>query len=156
MRITPKTEEELSLLWSDGVYPFKIDNAEEGISKSSGNPQITLSVEVFKPDGKSIFVKDYIGTANVFMERKLRHAALACGLDAEYNAGTLHDYDFKGKEGFLNLGIQADKTGKYGDKNVVKDYIVSGAPSKAAPAVKPKAVVKEAPKDDPFADEIPF
>lgn len=150
MRIKPKTEEEVATrkLLPEGTYPFKIDNAEEKVSKN-GNDMIVLVIEVYTPDGKSTVIYDYLMES---MAYKLRHAAYACGLVAEYESGNLNDYDFKGKEGFLKLGIQKDKTGEYGDKNVVKDYIVADTGSQKTTPTK----AKKADDADPFADEIPF
>lgn len=122
MKFKPCTEQELAerKLWAKGTYDFEIPDAFETLSKSSGNPMIELKVRIFKPDGSSRVISDYL------LEKtgdKLRHAAEACGLLDKYNLGSLSNTDFQGKRGKLKLGIEKDKTHEYPDKNVVLDYI---------------------------------
>jgi hypothetical protein len=113
---------------------------------------IELTVRVFKPDGSFSLVTDYLLES---MAYKLRHAAVACGLEKTYDAGTLKADDFIGKEGMLKLNIQKDKNGQYPDRNSVKDYIVPKEGD--SKVVIPKdALSKALDGNDGLEDEIPF
>lgn len=133
MKFKPKTERELSEanLWPVGEYSFEILEAEEKQDKN-GNDMLALKVKVFKDNGASQNIFDYVSGA--WMEFKLRHLAEVCGQLTEYESGELESYNFVGKTGTCKVGISKDKTGQYDDRNDIKDYIVT---SKAAakPAV---------------------
>lgn len=153
MRYTPKTEKEIAeeKLLPEGEYPYQISGALEKTSKS-GNDMIELTVRVFKPDGSFVLVTDYLLESLAY---KLRHAAVSCGLEKIYDAGTLKADDFIGKQGMLKLGIQKDKNGQYPDRNSVKDYIVPKEGD--AKVVIPKdSLSKMIDGDDGLEDEIPF
>ena len=62
MEFKPCTEQELAerKLWAKGTYDFEIPDAFEKLSKSSGNPMIELKVRIFKPDGSSRVISDYL------------------------------------------------------------------------------------------------
>lgn len=147
MRYTPKSEKEIAeeRLLPEGEYPYQISGAIEKTSKS-GNDMIELTVRVFKPDGSFVLVTDYLLESLAY---KLRHAAVACGLEKIYDAGTLTADNFIGKEGMLKLGIQKDKNGQYPDRNSVKDYIVPK--DGEAKVVIPKDSLTKI-----LEDEIPF
>lgn len=122
MKFQPKTDKEISEanLWPDGNYSFEIIEGVDKQSKS-GNDMIELKVKVYNNEGGYIFVNDYL------LERiayKLRHAAVACELTEQYEAGSLVGMDFVGKCGTLKLKIQKSKDPAYADKNVVGDYVV--------------------------------
>lgn len=116
-------------LWPRGTYDCEIVEASDEISKN-GNEMIKLRVKVFSQDGgDSRTVFDYLLEAIPY---KVRHAAEAFGLVAEYDNGTLSGFDFQGRTGQCILFIQKDKTGQFGDKNAVADYVpakASAAPS---------------------------
>lgn len=148
MKFKPKSAEQIkqeekerkeAFLWPVGEYSFEILEAEEGLS-NAGNQQIKAKVKLFKDDGKSQTVYDYLQPEGA-MAHKLRHLSEASGLLTEYETGEIEDYQLVGKTGICKVGINKDKTGQYPDRNGIVDYLVS--PSKAAP----KAV------ED---DEIPF
>lgn len=122
MEFKPRTEKELaeSRLWAKGIYEFEVSDAFEKLSKSSGKPMIELKVRVFRPDGTSRIVSDYLVEQR---GDKLRHAAEACGLLDQYNSGSISNADFHHKRGKLKLGVEKDKTKTYSDKNVVVDYV---------------------------------
>ena len=122
MKFNPKTEKEINDagLWPNGVYAFKVMDAEERVSKA-GNDMIVLKLKVYNNDGGCIHVDDYLLESMAF---KLRHAAEACGLLPEYEAGDLSASNFDWAEGRLRLKIQRQKDGTYQDKNVVADYVV--------------------------------
>lgn len=149
MKFTPKTEKEIAeeKLWPAGEYSFEITEAFDKVSKS-GNEMIELKVKVINDDADFIFVTDYLLESLAY---KLRHAAEACGLLSQYEAGSLVGSDFTFKTGTLKLKIQKDKNGQYPDKNVVGDYV---KPERAsANGVTAPAAAASAPAID---DTIPF
>lgn len=151
MKITPKTDKELAEanLMPEGIYDFEIGTAEDAISKNTGNEMIKVDLTVFDEKGGKRFIFDYLMEA---MPHKLKHAAQACGLEAEYNAGTLSADDFIGKCGKIKIKIQKDKNGIYADKNTVQDYVVPGGTDSEKAKVS-KAKVDKASVED---DSIPF
>lgn len=142
MKFTPKTESELSNmnLWPAGNYGFEVLEyaalgqtaiaTDDDVSKN-GNDMIRLVLNVFNDDGQSRIVIDYLLESTA---RKLHNAAYACGLENQYKIGELSAKDFIGKEGNLKLYISKDKSGKYGDKNAVADYLIDESRYQPSPA----------------------
>jgi hypothetical protein len=56
------------------------------------------------------------------MPHKFKHAAQACGLEEEYNNGTLSHTSFFGRTGKCEIVTQPAK-GQYLERSGVKDYI---------------------------------
>lgn len=121
MKIQPKTEKEIKEmnLVPEGIYDFEIFRAEEKISKNQ-NEMIVLGLKLFKDNGAYIMIDDYLLESGA---AKLYGACAACGLLDIYNSGDLAASDFLDKTGKANVSIQADKTGNYPDKNVIKSYV---------------------------------
>lgn len=124
MRITPKTENEISQsnLLPEGVYHFEVTNASDKVSKS-GNDMIELKLRIALQDGSQRVLTDYLLDAMSF---KLRHFCVCAGLLEKYNAGQLLAYDCIGKTGMVHIIVQKGKEkpdgGFYPDKNSVRDY----------------------------------
>lgn len=144
---TPKSEEQLDRegLLQPGEKDFEIVEVSDKPSKS-GSAMYTLKMHVFDEDGSTRIVWDYIVFGNNYGERKFRHAASACGLIQEYEAGALTHSAFMGKCGRCEIDIQ-EASGGYGAKNVVKDYVKR---EEGAPPVTRSA------KDELEGDLIPF
>lgn len=126
MKFKPKSEQEIKdaqnqFLWPVGEYAFEILESEEKTDKND-NPMFALKVKLFKDDGKSQNVFEYVSP--VWMEHKLRHLAECTGLLAEYEQGELEAYELVGKTGMCKVNVSKDKTGQYPDKNGISDYIV--------------------------------
>jgi hypothetical protein len=130
MNFQPKTDKELAAdrLLPAGNYRFEIlrratlgtRELETGDTVSKqGDDMILLVVKVFNGNGRGRVVLDYL-VPNAF---KLRQAAIACGLRAEYDAGSIDGQAFIGKTGMLKLTVEKDKTGRYADKNAVGGYL---------------------------------
>lgn len=121
LSFTPRTEEELNkvTLFEKGDYDFDVIGAEDTVSKSSGNPMITLTLRFYGPDGSTTTVYDYLLAS---VEYKVKHFCDTTGLAAEYQAGSLSADMCLNRSGKATLIIQKDKKGQYEDKNVVKDY----------------------------------
>ncbi len=141
MRITPKTEEEVGgdcELLPDGTYPFTVRESQEVASKSEknkGKMMFALKLMVHAKDGDYI-ISDYF--ADWFSEWKLRHFSATTGQLESYEKGELNGSNnaFNGKVGYVKIATEPGQ-GKYGPKNVVKDYIVRDATPKTAPESKP-------------------
>jgi hypothetical protein len=131
MNFVPKTDKEIAAdrLLPAGNYPFEIlpratlgtREIETGDTVSkSGDDMILLVVKVFNGEGRGRVVLDYLTARTA---KKLRGAAIACGLLAEYDAGSISGEAFIGKTGMLKLSVEKDKTGRYADKNAVAAYL---------------------------------
>jgi len=142
MRVEPKTEQELAELnlIPPGHYQYEVIAAEEKVSEK-GNQYIKMQLKVWDANGRERIVFDNIMNA---FPHKLRHFAETTGLIAKYEAGNISADDVLHKSGVVELMIRKDKTGKYADRNEVKDYVKE---SKAD--LKPVIV-------DEFSDPIPF
>ena len=122
MRITPRSPEEIASMqvFSRGEYEFEVLARRDDVSRAE-NEMIVLTRWVSDANGASRFVTDYLLEKRPI---KLRHAAEACGLLEQYEAGELAGTDFVGKTGKLTLTIEKDKNKKFPDKNAVADYVV--------------------------------
>jgi len=151
MSYTPKSEEELAreVLLPDGAYDFEVVETSDKPSKNS-NAMFTLKLRVFDTDGNSRTLFDYIVMSNPFGERKLRHAANACGLLETYNSGKLTAGDFLNTMGKILLKQQDGSADYPMPKNVVSDYI-GREENVEAPRAKQKTV-----KEEDLGDDIPF
>lgn len=144
---TPKSEEQLARegLMPDGIYDFEVVETRDKPSKA-GNPMFTLKLHVFDSAGSTNVIYDYIVLGNNFGERKLRHAADACGIIDIYETGKMNESDFQGKCGKVEIKTQNGNDDFPLPKNVVRDY-VKREPGQVD---KPKAV------DAIADDEVPF
>lgn len=116
-----------------GVYPATVIKAEEKVSKAN-NPMMVVEVEIFTPDGKSKFVKDFITTGGEYpQDWRLKHLAKAVGLPV---TGTINAIDLQGKSMHCKIGIKPAKGG-YGESNEVKDYHAEGAAKDDAVDIAP-------------------
>ena len=144
MGYTPKTEEQLAEegLLNDGIYDFEVFKAEEKESRA-GNDMFVISLHIFEESGMKRSITDYIALGSNYGERKLRHAADACGILDIYESGKLTADSFEGKCGKVNIAKQ-DGTADYPmPKNVVKNYVK-----------REKQPIKETVAG--LGDEIPF
>ena len=154
MKFAPKTEREIAEenLFPKGEYDFEIVSGHDTISKSSGVEMIELKVRIFDEDGRSSWVTDYLLEKIAY---KLRHAAEACGLLADYENGVLEGESFTGKTGRCKVSIQVDKTGAYADKNGIQDYLVpkEGVAERTSAPAKRRQM---AAVGNDLGDDIPF
>lgn len=142
MKFTPRSETELAEAncFPKGIYPFEILEAEERVSKK-GSDMIYVKLNVFGPNDRSRWVKDYLLEA---IPHKLRHFCQEVGLLAKYEAGELDADMLIGKQGRVALGIEVQEG--FPAKNNVVDY-----GDKSRPV---EAVAAGAPPDD--TSDIPF
>ncbi len=145
---TPKSEETLAKegLLPEGTYDFEVSETSDKPSKK-GKAMYTLKLHVFDENGQARIVYDYIALGSNFGERKLRHAADACGLIDIYDTGNLKPSDFQDKSGKAQIKQQDGSADYPLPKNVVADYVKRSAEETVATGALPKEV------ED---DEVPF
>jgi hypothetical protein len=161
---TPKTEKQLheETLIPAGIYPFRVLTAEDKRSKA-GNDMIEVELQLFMPDGRTRSLTDWLMAK---MQFKLFHFCAYTGLAMKYDAGTLAATDCIGREGFAKIGVQADKSGQYPDRNNVADYMrdagggmkgATVAPSAARPQPTEAQLSNTAPAaGGPEPEDVPF
>jgi hypothetical protein len=137
MQFQPKSEQELQigLLLENGIYDFQVVNASEEVSKS-GNEMIKMTLKVWD-NGVERIIFDYL-----LNNYKLKHFCDQMDMEDKYQQGCVLATDCIGKSGKAHIMVQKDKTGKYGDRNSVKDY------------VKLENTVEDSHKD--LEDDLPF
>jgi len=146
MEFKPKTEQEVAegALAPAAEYDFDILDAEDTISKKSGNPMIKVNIGLYIDGVVKNRVFDYLLPS---MEAKLRHFCDTTGLLSRYEAGTLEAADCIGRSGRVKIAIESS-TDKYPAKNVVKDYVCRAAKPLSSPGSS-----NASPVDD---GDIPF
>ena len=149
MKFKPKSESEMQSdsLLDTGLYDFEVMTAEDKVSKN-GNEMIALKLRVFSDRGER-HIYDYLLESTAW---KLKHFCEIAGFD--YENGTLIAIDCAGVCGKVKIGISKDKTGQYGPKNQVNDYL---SPKEMGLAVMTPSATKQALDAPKFADDdIPF
>jgi hypothetical protein len=114
---------------------------------STGKDMIALKLNVHADDGFDYHIFDNVSPE--FMAYKLRHFAVAVGLEKKYEAGTITADDCHGREGYCDVIQKNDK--QYGPKNAIKDYFQGK--EKEVKAAKAPAPVLPAREED---DDVPF
>jgi hypothetical protein len=119
----------------EGKYPASLATCEEGTSKSSGCPMLTLTFKVYTDKGGERTVYDYIVNPSTLW--KMKRLAKALGKDAEFKANTFQPADNIGANLTLELSMEEDD--QYGDKNGVRGYEPStlGSTSRVSPPKGP-------------------
>lgn len=144
MQFTPLSYEELQgiehTVIPEGIYPFKVFDAQEAFSKSSGAPMIKIYLEVIY-QGVRRKIIDYLLSG---YPTKLANFCHSTGLGEIYKHGTILASDCLDRRGLVKIGIQKDSQRPdgtfYAPRNTVNGY-------KKAPQSAP-----ELPEDE----EIPF
>jgi hypothetical protein len=152
MKFIPRdcTEKQIqeSALIPNGDYDFEIVKATEKKSKA-GNIMMELKLKVWDSNGKERFMFDFLLTDTDMMMFKFKHFCESVGLQSQFELGEVTEGDCLNKSGRVRIFIQQDKSGQYGPRNSVKDYLsVTGS-------VSSKSDISG--KNDPFQDsDIPF
>jgi hypothetical protein len=146
--------------WPAGEYDAEIFRSEAKVSKSSGADMIALGIKIFNDQGKFAFVNDYlVGSDNVYSKHKIKQAALACGLEHEWQSGALDADSFQGRscKVKIKIGKEQPKNDGSGDsypaKNEIADYILTDSAKEMYAANRQMKDVMAA---DDLGDEIPF
>lgn len=103
-------------LLDEGQYEAVVVAAEDQTSKK-GNEMIALQLKVYTKDGRERKVRDWILEAFAV---KLRHFAVAAGLEEQYMLGKLDAAMCK--DAHVLVDIEVEDTDDYGPQNKVKDY----------------------------------
>jgi hypothetical protein len=124
MKIDPKSAQELATfdVAKSGVYRFGVIEAYDKISKTSGNEMVELKLEIVDRNGHRKIITDYLVAARA---ATVRAAAETCGILPAYESGSLSAADFVGCSGRVRIGIERDRSGRHGPKNVVVAYVVA-------------------------------
>lgn len=124
MKITPKSEEHFKSrnLMDPGTYDFVVLNAIEKVSKTSGEPMIEVILLATDMNGREHKLFDYLIDKEP-MDYKIRHIYDCANLIEKYESGNIDAQDLHNVRGKVKVIIRKDKTGQYGDKNSVQDYI---------------------------------
>lgn len=167
---TPRSDEDIAKnnLLAEGEYDFEVIAATEGVSRASGQPMVTTTIQLFTSEGVRV-MKDYFVASQ---ERKWKDFCLSVGMDAEYNAGRVEPATLAGRAGKLRLGVEegrdkGDGSGeKWPPKNSVKGYVRAKAspgaviPPASAQPVAPAAAIPPRQPTPPAAtgleDDVPF
>lgn len=105
-----------SPLIAGNIYPAKIIKAEAGVSKSSGNEMLTLTVKVGAP-GNTVEIREYLAFTQNNAGNLIQFAG-AIGHPTPQNEGeelSIEPDDCIGKRALVKLGNServSDKTGK--------------------------------------------
>lgn len=131
-----------------GDYEASLVSAVEGVSKSSGNPMLTVTWKVYS-GSKETTLKDYISNPGTLF--KLKRIAKALGKEQDFASNTFDLTQHLLSSVLLTLEVEEDD---FGDKNTVKKYApFSRAAAVAATAAKPHPSSN---LPTPTADDIPF
>lgn len=142
------------MLIPDGEYDFQVIKAEEGLSKK-GAEMITLTLNVYLPNGSQRSVKDWlVGSDAPMCIRKIRHFAKSCNLMALYEQGAIDQYACEGACGKVKIGSQ--ESAGYGVQNCVDDYVTESEPAPEPLPKGPTAAQTKAANGVAESDDVPF
>jgi hypothetical protein len=116
----PLSEQEIkSPTYTAGTYKFKVLEALVGYSKSSGNPMLTLILELHEKGKATINIKDYLVES---AQWKLLSFCKSIGKEGLYKEGAIEGSQIVGLTGFAEFVYEKnDKDGREYLK--VKNYI---------------------------------
>ena len=118
-----------SFVLQPGEYPAMVESAEEKTSKA-GNPMLVVELNVYKTDGNTVSVKDYIITGGWYSAYwKIKNLCKSAGIEV---TGTLNASDLVGRGLRVKLGIKPAE-GIYSEQNKVNDYLVSTEENQTQP-----------------------
>jgi hypothetical protein len=130
-----------------GEYEAEIVNAENKVSKSSGNPMIELQLNCHATDGNTVRIFDYI--VNPSSLWKLKSICRCCGMD--FNEGKIDEQLLVGKRMTVKLKVRP-ATDRYSEKNEVIAYL-EGLSSSTPTQATNSGTLKTASVID---DNVPF
>ncbi len=120
MKFTPKTEAELRAdkVLPKGEYDVEIVGCEEAVSKKSGLDMLKLTLKVHGPE-KAVLANDYI-VCN--QQDKLHNLCSSIGIVDKYAKGEVGPSELANQWAYAKVDVESNDT--YGDKNVIKKYVV--------------------------------
>jgi hypothetical protein len=153
MRVTPKSEDEVSGCLMPGVYQATVTSATDTTSKKN-NEMIALELDVYHGD-EIIKMKDWLLDA---MAQKMRHFCATAGLMIAYEQGAVAAADCRNKAVHVRIGIKRDPTGQYPPQNTIQDYVEQTEDNSPEPQGVPAGQQRRAAKAaaENGDDDIPF
>ncbi len=132
-----------------GIYPFRIVNAIDHVSKE-GNPSIRLTVVYTLDDRSTAVVIDYLSPNAL---GRIKNFCAVANLMDKFDSGSLLPEDCIGCEGLVDITISKAKDKGNGEffpeKNSVKFYLNKN--------MEPKAKTVDSKKSEELIDDdIPF
>jgi hypothetical protein len=120
MKFTPKTEAELKAekVLPKGEYDVEIVGCEEQVSKKSGKDMLKLTLKVHGPE-KAVLANDYIVCDQ---QDKLHNLCTSIGIVDKYARGEVGPIELANQWAYAKVDVESNDT--YGDKNVIKKYVV--------------------------------
>lgn len=158
MKFKAQTEKEIAEanLIPAGIYPFRVIDAKESKSKK-GNDMIEMELQLFMPDNRARSLTVYLMQA---MPAQLFHFCSLCGLQDEYETGSLSSEHCVDKTGYVSVGIQKGKpkddspTENWPDRNNVKDFVK--APSSTTPPAETSITTIMKPEAKKLDEDVPY
>lgn len=122
MEFQPKTRKEIEsdLVLQPGIYDFECVKAEETVSKS-GNQMLAIEIRVFKPDGSTTNMRDWLLPIDGMPMEKLLNFCDSVGLSGAFESGKLSAHDLIKRTGVVKTFVKEDP--EYGMQARVANYI---------------------------------
>lgn len=128
-KFMPQSEEQIikeSLIPDKTICDVEIVDAEDTISKTTGNEMIKLTIKVFY-EGREFIMFSYITFGDAHMARlTLARSCNSFGIMDAYNKGSISAHDYMGKSGKAKIRLKDDPT--YGLKNEIAEFIKRAEP----------------------------
>jgi len=120
MKFIPKTEAELKAekVLPKGEYDIEIVGCEEQVSKKSGKDMLKLTLKVHGPE-KAVLANDYIVCDQ---QDKLHNLCSSIGIVDKYAKGEVGPSELANQWAYAKVDVESSD--QYGDKNVIKKYVV--------------------------------
>jgi hypothetical protein len=121
-------EDKMRNVFEKGEYSFLVESVEKKDCKNGINTMLVVNLLLMN-EGKSLKITDWIMLDMENFEYKLRHFADSCGLIEKYDANTLEDKDFLGREGMAKVSVtEYEKDGELIKTNKINDYVKAKMP----------------------------
>ena len=105
----------------EGPAQFRVIEAREGLSKTSGLSRIELKLEVNDIDGGKGIIYDYL-SASPKSTWKIKQFLIAIGQHYKYKSGEISSYDCLNQTGRCELIMEESNNPQYEPQMKVKEY----------------------------------
>ena len=122
MNFKPKTDEEIqaAMLIPEGEKCFAEVKESVDHTSQEGKESIKLKLAIWEDVSIRTYIFVYLTPAFMLL---FKHACIALIGKEKYESGNIQAHDFEDKSCDVIIGVKKDKTGKYPDKNIIKDFI---------------------------------
>jgi hypothetical protein len=128
MKITPRSDQELSSLIPEGDYILEVIHSEEKISKTSNKEMFHFKFKAYTSAATGVTIEKYIV---VTAEKILKDFCYAFGLNHEYDTGLLDEKYCLGKFGKAHIIVEPESTGVKWDEVTRQNKTVNYPPKNA-------------------------